>query len=125
MRGKNWADAVDDFFAVGFEGIGRVVQAVAEKQAHEGVGQTVHEELDRRVVDGAAALHEAAAEDAVVAFVELLPIPDDIAAVVALVGHKDDRCVAVHGVEAEGDGAAEAVGAGILHGVKNPVTCGV
>ncbi len=125
VRGEDRPDAADDFFAVGFEGVGRVVESVAEEEAHEGIGQAVHEELDRRIVDGAASLHEAAAEDAVVALIKFLPVTDDIPAVVALVGHEDDGSVAGHGVEAEGDGAAEAVRAGILHGVKNPVTCGV
>jgi hypothetical protein len=122
VRRQDRPDAVDDFFAVGFEGVGRVVESVAEEETHEGVGQAVHEELDRRIVDGAAALHETAAEDAVVAFVELLPVTDDIPTVVALVGHEDDGGVAGHGVKAEGDGAAKAVGAGILHCVQNPVT---
>ncbi len=124
MRREDGADAVDDFFAVGFEGVGRVVQAVTEKESHEGVGQTVHEELDRRIVDSAAALHEAAAEDAVVAFVELVPVADDIAGVVGVVGHEDDGGVAGHGVETEGDGTAEAVRAGVLHAVQNAVTAG-
>ncbi len=118
---KDGADAVDDFFAVGFEGVGGVVEAVAEEEAHEGVGQAVHEELDGRVIDGAAALHEAAAEDAVVAFVEFFPVTDDVAAVVGFVGHKDDGGVTGHGVEAEGDRPTETVRAGILHAVQNPV----
>jgi hypothetical protein len=124
VRRQDRLDAVDDFFAVGFEGVGRVVESVAEEEAHKGVGQPVHEELDRRIVDGAASLHEAAAEDAVVAFVELFPVSDDIPAVVALVGHEDDRGIAVHGVEAEGDGAAEAVGGGIWQGAQRSMGLG-
>jgi len=119
------ADAVDDLFAVSFEGVGGVVEAVAEEEAHEGVGQAVHEEFDRRVVDGAASLHEAAAEDAVVAFVEFFPIADDIAAVVGLIGHHNDGGVAGHGVQTTNNRSPKPVGGGILHAVQNLVTSDV
>lgn len=101
MRRENGADAIDDFFAVGFEGVRRVVEAVAEEEAHKGVGHAVHEELDRRVIDGAAALHETAAENAVITFVELFTVADNIAAVVGFIGHENDRSIAGHGIETE------------------------
>ena len=101
VRGEDGSNAIDDFFAVGFEGVGGVVEAVSEKETHEGVGQTVHEEFNRRIVDGAAAAHEAAAEDAIVAFVEFFPVADYVTAIVGFIGHEDDRGVAGHGVEAE------------------------
>ncbi len=59
-------------------------------------------------------LEEAAAEDAVGAFIEGLPVADDIAAVVGFVGHHDDRGITGHGVEALGDRSPEAVRSGIL-----------
>jgi len=116
---EDGADAVDDFFAVGFEGVGRVVETVAEEETNEGVGQTVHEELDRRVVDGSAALHETAAENAVVAFVEFFPVADDVPAVVGFVGHEDDGGVAGHGIEAEGDRPTKTVWSRVMDRVEN------
>lgn len=59
-------------------------------------------------------LEEAAAEDAVVAFIEGLPVANDIAAVVGFVGHHDDHGITSHGVEALGDRTPEAVRTGIL-----------
>ena len=109
------ADAVDDGLPVGLERVCRVIQSVLEHHPHEGVGQTIHEQLERRVVDRAAALHKPASEYAVVSFVELFPIPHDIAAVVGFISHHDDDRVAGHGIEAACDRTAKPVGAGALY----------
>jgi len=82
MRREDGADAVDDGAAVGFEGVGGVVEAVAKEEADEGICRAVQRELEGRVVDDSAMLEEAAAEDAVVAFIECMPVAHDIAAVV-------------------------------------------
>ena len=82
---------------------------MVEEAAYEGVGQTIHEEFDGRVVDGATAFHEAAAEDAVVAFVELLPVADDVAAVVRFVGHHNYGGVTFHRLKTAGDRTSKAV----------------
>ena len=116
---EDGADAVDDFAAVGFEGVGGVVEAVAEEGADEEVGESVEEELEGWVVDDAAAFGEAGAEDAVdVGVLEFLPVADDIAWVIGLVGHHDDNGVAAEGIKARSDGAAEAVGSGVLKGTE-------
>ena len=114
MRGEDGADAVDDRAAVGFEGVGGVVEAVAKEDADEEVCGAVESELEGRIVDHAAVLEEAAAEDAVVAFIEGLPVANDIAAVVGFVGHHNDHGITGHGVEALGDRTPETVRTGIL-----------
>ena len=86
-----------------------------EDHADPEVDEAVDDQLEPRVVDHAAALDEAAAEHAVVALLELLPVPHHVAAVVALVGHHDDRRVAGHRVEPLGDRASEAVQPLVLH----------
>ena len=48
------------------------------------------------------------------AFIEGLPVADDIAAAVGFVGHHDDHGITGHGVEALGDRSPEAVRSGIL-----------
>ena len=111
---EDGADAVDDRAAVGFEGVGGVVEAVAKEDADEEVCGAVQRELEGRVVDDSAVLEEAAAEDAVVAFVECVPVAHDIAAVVGFVGHHDDHGIARHGVEALGDRTPETVRTRIL-----------
>jgi hypothetical protein len=119
VGGEDGADAGDDVAAVGFEGVGGVVEAVAEEDADEEVGKAVEEELEGWVVDDAAAFGEAGAEDAAdVGVLEFLPVADDVAWVVGLVGHHDDAGGAAEVVEAEGDGAAEAVGAGVADGAE-------
>jgi len=82
VRREDGADAVDDGAAVGFEGVGGVVEAVAKEEADEGICGAVQRELEGRIVDHPAVLEEAAAEDAVVAFVECMPVAHDIATIV-------------------------------------------
>ena len=69
VRRENGAYAIDHGFAVGFEGIRRIVEAVVEENPHERIGKAVYKEFDRWIVDDPAALHEAAAEDAIIALV--------------------------------------------------------
>ena len=116
MRRDERAAAVDHGAAVGLEGVGRVVEAVAETDPNEQVCQPVHEELHARIVDDLAALDETGAEGAIVAFAEDPPVGDGIARGVGGVGHHDDAGVADHVVEPPDDGAAEAVRAGVLRG---------
>lgn len=82
MRGEDGADPVDDFAAVSFEGVRGVVEAVAEEYSDEEVCNAVEGELEGRVVDHASVFQEPTAKDAVVPFVELFPIANDIATVV-------------------------------------------
>ena len=70
MRREDGADAIDDPAAGGFEGVSGVVEAVSKEEADEGIRCAVERELEGRIVDHAPVLEEAAAEDAVVAFVE-------------------------------------------------------
>lgn len=114
MRGEDGADAVDDGAAVGFEGVGGVIEAVAKEEADEGIRCAVERELEVRVVDESAVLEEAAAEDALVAFVECMRVTHDIAAVVGFIGHHYDHGIARHGVEPLRDRTPEAVRTGIL-----------
>ncbi len=74
MRREDRPNSVDQFLPVGFEGISRVVQTMAKKEAHEEICKTINEKLDPRVVDHATAALEAAAENAVVALVQLDPV---------------------------------------------------
>jgi len=113
MRREDGADAVDAGAAVGFEGVGGVVE-VAGVNGAELVGGAVQRELEGRVVDDSAVFEEAAAEDAIVAFVECMPVAHDIAAVVGFVRHHDDHGIARHGVEPLRDRTPEAVRTGIL-----------
>lgn len=124
MRGEDGADAVDDFAAVSFEGVRGVVEAMAEEEANEEVRGAVEGELEGWVVDHAAVLEEAAAEDAVVPFIELFPITDDIAAVIGFIGHHDDHSIACHGIQPADDGAAETVGTGVFNGAEGGDFCG-
>ena len=89
MRREDRSHSVDHFLTVGFEGIRRVVQPMAENKPHEEICQAIDEKFDLRVVDHAPATHEAAAEHAVVALVKFLPIAHDIARIVGFIGHHD------------------------------------
>ena len=114
VRGDERLAAVDRRAPVGLERVRGVVERDAEQQPDEEVGQPVEPVLQPRVVDDAPAGDEAAAEDALPALVELAPVADHVAAVVALVRHHDHDRVAGRAVEPVDDGAPEPVGTGVL-----------
>ena len=115
VRRENGAYAIDHGFAVGLEGVSRVVEAMIEEDSHERIGQAVYKEFDRWIVDNSAALHEAAAEDTIIALVELLPVTHHITTIIGFIGHHDDKRIALGGIQAAGDGPPEAVQLFILH----------
>lgn len=124
MRGEDRADAIDDFPAIGLEGVRCIIQAVAEEEPDEKICRSVQGELKGWVVDHTAVLDETAPKDALVAFVEFFPVADNIAAVVGFVGHHDDNGVANHGIKATRDGATEAVRSGVFDGTQGRDFCG-
>jgi hypothetical protein len=87
---------------------------VFEKQ----VRQTIQPQFEEWVINHATALDEAAAKDTVKAFVQFLPVTDDVAAVVGFVCHHNDYGVALHVIESADDSSAKSVTAFILNGVQ-------
>jgi len=69
MGRENRADALDNVSPIGLEGVCRIIEAMLEKNSHEGIGKPIDEELERRVIDDATALHKSAPKHAVVSFV--------------------------------------------------------
>ena len=116
VGGDERAAAFDDVAAVGLEGVGGVVEAVAEEDADEEIGEAVDEEFDAWVVEDFTAADEAAAEGAFVALVEQMPVAHGVSGGVRGVGHHDDNGVTAHVIQTVNNGAAEAVRAGILDG---------
>src|SRR5438876_1646005 len=114
MGRNEGAAAVDGLAAIGLEGVGDIIELDAKDQSQKVVAQSVQNQLETWIVDGAAALDESAAEDTVVSVVQLCPIANDIAAVVGLVRHHDHCGVPLHVVEALDDGPAESVAALVL-----------
>ena len=109
MRGEERLATFNDGAAVGLECVGGVVKRIAEEHADEEIGDAIEAQFEPRVIDDAAALHEARAENCVPAFVQHIPIADDVAAIVGFIGHHDHGGVAFHLVQTCDDGAAEAV----------------
>jgi len=101
--------------AIGFEGVGGVVEAVVEQGPDKTVEDPVQDHFVCRIVDGAAALDEAAAEDRVIPFVEKVPVADHVPAIVGFVRHHDHRSITFHRGETVKDGAADAMADGVLH----------
>jgi len=118
MGRDQWATAVDRFTAIRFKGVGGIIQTDAEKGFEEVVGDAIEQELEPRVIDYSAALDKAAAENTVPTLIQMMPVPDDITAVIGLVSHHDDRGFAFHVIESTNDGPAEASWTLILNGEK-------
>src|SRR5215831_15592436 len=99
MGRNEGAAAVDGLAGVGLKGVSDIIELDAKDDLQEVVEQSVQNQLETWIVDGAAALNKSAAEDTVVPFVQLCPITNDVAAVVGLVRHHDDGGVPLHVIE--------------------------
>lgn len=118
MRGEEGAAPLNDLPAVGLEGIGGVIETMLKEDADEGIGHAVEDILHGWVVNSPPATHKSAAEDAVVPLVQLLPVTDDISAVIGLVSHHDDDSITPHLIESLDDGAAETMESDVLDGLE-------
>src|SRR5256885_3919218 len=109
MMGEHRLASFNDFAAIGLEGIGGIVQRNAEQYPNEEIGHTIDPQLEPRIIDDSAPFHEARAEYGIPALIEDMPIADDIAAIIGLVGHHDDDGVSAHLLQAMADGAAKSM----------------
>ncbi len=110
-----WPTAINYFPAVRLEGVGGVIEFDPEKQLEKLVGKPVDKKLDPGIIDSPAALDEAATKNAIISFVEFLPVTHNIPAVVRFIGHHNDYRIAAHVVQSADDSPPEAVRADVLH----------
>ena len=73
------------------------------------IRQPVHEQFHSRIINRAAALDKAAAENAVPALIQQFPVAHGVAGVIGFIRHHDDHRVAGGISQAEGNRAAETV----------------
>src|SRR5882724_1311192 len=107
--GRNQRTAAIDYsLAVRFEGVGGVVQSDVEKYLQEKIGAAIQNPFQARIIDHAPAFHETAAKNALVAFIELLPVTDDITTIVGFIRHHNYHGVTLHFVQASNNRSAEA-----------------
>src|SRR5207245_11436878 len=104
MGRNEGAAAVDGLAAIGLEGVGDIIELDAKEASQKVVDQSVQNQLETWIVDGAAALAESAAKETVVPFVKLCQLADDIAALVGVVRHHDHWRIRLDVVEALGSG---------------------
>src|SRR5690348_10213127 len=107
MRRNERTTALDGFPAVGLKSVGGIVEVNAENEFEEEVGHAVDHEFYPRIINNTAAFDEAAAENAIVALVQFLPIAHNVPAVVRFIGHHNDDGIARHMVQPANDGAPE------------------
>src|SRR5215470_9537375 len=79
--------AINYSFAVRLESVCGVVQSDAEKYLQEKIGHSIQNQFHPRIIDHASAFHKTAAKNTFVAFIEFLPVTDDIAAIVGFIRH--------------------------------------
>ena len=60
---------IDYFLAIGFKGVGGVVELDIEKKSQEQIHHAVNKQLQTRVIDYSATFHESAPKDTLVTFV--------------------------------------------------------
>src|SRR5438034_10028881 len=103
---------------IGLERVRRVVELEPKQYPYEKVGEAIEDVFRKRVVDDAAARNESTAKHCLVALVQLLPVPHDIAAVIRLVRHHDDDGVAGRRVDSSNHGPSEPVRRVVLDGTQ-------
>jgi len=107
MRCDQRSAAIDGGPPIRLEGVREIIVFNSKQALEELVGKTIQEQLNPRVVDHSSTFHEAAAEDAIITFVQELPIAHHVPAIVRLIGHHDYRRVAFHLIEAADNCAAK------------------
>src|SRR5215470_11809760 len=85
-----------------------------EHQAEEQIRHAVDQQFVSWIVDDGAAANKAGAKYCIPPFVEKLPVPDDIPAIVRLIGHHDDHRLALAMVNPVDNGPAKAIFGGVL-----------
>jgi hypothetical protein len=80
-----------------------------EHQAEERIGHAVDQQFVERIVDDGASSNKAGTECRIPALVEKLPIPDDIPAIIRLVGHHNHHGIAVTVINPVDNGSAKAI----------------
>src|SRR5260370_18846238 len=118
MRGGRWGASLEEGLRVCVECIRGMVLFYAEKNRQKVVGGAVQKQLKARKENHAPATYEPAAENAVMALIEQVPVHHDVAAVVRLISHHDHRGVSPGVVQAKNDSAAETGGLLILKGAQ-------
>lgn len=109
MRRENGAHTIDHRSSVCLESVCRVVQPMLEEDTNESVGESIQDELRKRIVDHAASADEAASEDAIVTRLKLLPVTHHVPAVIRVISHHDHDGVTGHGIQSPDDRPPKSV----------------
>ena len=86
----------------------------SEEELQELVRNPVQKEFEPWVIYSSSALHETAAENAVISFVEHIPVPNHVANIIRFVSHHDNHGIALRLVQAPNDRSPKPVQPGVL-----------
>ena len=75
----------------------------SEEELQELVGDSVQKEFEPWVIYNSSARHETGPENAVISFVEYVPVPNHVANIVRFVSHHDNHGIALCVVQAPDD----------------------
>src|SRR5215813_7165023 len=115
MRRQKGPAAVDNRPSICLKSIGSVIDAAMKQNSQEPVRHAVENQFVKWVIDQPTATNKARTEDSVPTFIEQPPIRNDIAAVVAFVGHHNDSRVTGHLIKSERDCSSKPILAGVLN----------
>src|SRR5262245_52881251 len=100
MPRQKRAAPVDSRFPIGFECIGNVVVLKSEEELQGLVRNSVQKEFERWVIYNSPAPGETAPKNAVISFVERVPVPNHVANIVRFVSHHNNHGIALCPVQA-------------------------
>src|SRR5262249_23723867 len=114
MRCEERAAAVDGRFPIRFKCIRKLVVVNSEEELQRPVRNPVQKKFEPRVICNGSTRHETAPENAVISFVELLPVPNHVADIVRFVGHHDNYAIATRAIQAPDDCSSEPMRPAVL-----------
>src|SRR5437899_10918419 len=114
MLRESRAAPVDGRFPIRFECIRNVVVLKSEEEFQELVRDSVQKEFESWVIHNSSARHETGPKNAVISFVEHIPIPNHVTNIVRSVRHHDNHGIALCSVQAPNDRSPKPVEPGVL-----------
>src|ERR1700756_1953373 len=95
MRCEERATAVDGRFPIRFKCIRKIVVLNSEEELQGPVRNPVQKKFEPRVIYNRSTRHETAPENAVISFVEHVPVQNHVANIVRVVSYQDNYGIAM------------------------------
>src|SRR5579872_3218709 len=108
VAGVERAARANGFGSIGLEGVRQVIELCPEHPLDAAVDDAIYDQFQLWIVLNLAASHESRVEYAIVSFLDLPVVSDDIVRIIRTVGHVNHDDVSVNRIQAGANGPSEA-----------------